>query len=58
MEEYLKAKKIVEKYEKSIKDSLVKDHICSVCNKKCEEVHHLNPQEKANEHGFIKNKQL
>ena len=33
MEEYLKAKKIVEKYEKTIKDSLVKDHICSVCNK-------------------------
>ena len=32
--------------------------ICSVCDKKCEEVHHLNPQEKANDHGFIKNKQL
>jgi len=32
--------------------------ICSVCNKKCEEVHHLNPQENADKYGFIKNKQL
>lgn len=31
---------------------------CSVCNNKCDEVHHLNPQEKADENGFIRNKQL
>lgn len=33
MEEYLKAKKIVDDYEIKIKNSLVNNHICSVCNK-------------------------